>query len=426
MRYGISLLLLGFYAAAGAAHAFATKLYDLVMPWLIGFPRAHPFDDLAAIMQAGLCWRHGVDVYAHNACMGGGNYNYSLLLLRAAYLPYTMQDLNGAAMGLGILFILSLSALPPALGWRDFGFRAAATLSASTIFALEQANIDLAIFCAVVLGTALLRGGVKLRLAGYAMFALAASCKFYPALALSLILREPAKSFWALLAIAMAAGLGALWFAPALLEAIRTLPVGLPFNDIFGANDLPFGLGLLIFSPEKRLDLSLADYRTATLAPVMAVMVLRGPLVLTMLAILRGVTTARRFEDGLLALDESRKLSLITGAILVTGCFFLAQNIAYRAIFLLLAQPGLAAMGRRGWGLNTALVMLMWEPTIRHVVTRASHGAGPVLAQGAPIAAWVGFELLWWWVIINFCALLAAFARPEWRRLWHSWRRVPG
>ncbi len=431
MRYGISLLLLGFYAAACAAHAFATKLYDLVMPWLIGFTRPYPFDDLASIMQAGLCWRHGVDVYLHNACMGGGHYNYSILLLHAAYLPYTMQDLNAAGVGLGLLFILSLAALPPAVGWREFSFRCAAALSACTVFALESGNFDMIIFIAVVLSTALLSGGLGPRLAGYALLALAASCKFYPVLALSLMLREPAKVFLSLvLLLAALACIYALYFAPATLKALQIVPIGPPFNDVFGASNLPFGLSLLIFSPEKRLDLSLTDYLTATRAPLTPVIFLLGPLVLTMLAVLRGVSTARVFEAGLRQLAPGRLVCLITGAILVTGCFFLAQNIAYRAIFLLLAQPGLAALAGQdrgfGWRLNTALVMLMWEPTIRHVITSASHGTGAVLAQGAPIAAWVGFELLWWWVIINFCALLAAFARPEWLRLWRSWRGVAG
>jgi hypothetical protein len=104
------------------------------------------------------------------------------------------------------------------------------------------------------------------------------------------------------------------------------------------------------------------------------------------------------------------------------GCFFLGQNIWYRAIFLLLVLPGLFAISRaatsprgRHWsfGTSVAIVFLMWEEFFRFGMLRLLHAAG---VPAGPIAGfhflfWFVREAVWWWVIAILLAVLAEFLR---------------
>jgi hypothetical protein len=128
--------------------------------------------------------------------------------------------------------------------------------------------------------------------------------------------------------------------------------------------------------------------------------------------------------------------------LVITGCFFLSQNIIYREIFLLFAVPGLASLceASSGWRrvtyvmLSAGLLVLLWEPTIRELIGRACRATGNIqIVHGGPVAGWLFYELVWWWVVIKFCQLLVAGARSDVLRLWAfisakppPRRRVPG
>jgi hypothetical protein len=93
----------------------------------------------------------------------------------------------------------------------------------------------------------------------------------------------------------------------------------------------------------------------------------------------------------------------------------MAQNIDYRSIFLLLALPGVFALQRAGvakagW-LAIAIVALLWESFFRiAAVSVMPVLAGQAVGYSVVIMVWAGREVLWWWVITQFLALLFLYA----------------
>src|SRR6516165_6299765 len=149
-----------------------------------------PFFDLGAVLQAAACWRQGVDVFAPNACMQGGIFNYTPLLLRIGLLGIGPgAQLTGGVL-LGLLFIAASAFLPPVRKCGEFLLRSAVLCSCAVVHGLVAANIDLAVFVLVVAGVALQRAGFAGRVLGYSLFLFGGALKFYPAVLLALTLRE--------------------------------------------------------------------------------------------------------------------------------------------------------------------------------------------------------------------------------------------
>ncbi len=88
-----------------------------------------------------------------------------------------------------------------------------------------------------------------------------------------------------------------------------------------------------------------------------------------------------------------------------------AQNIEYRAIFLLLTLPGLVRLGRL---LPWVVVVLLWEAVPRALLSGL---AQPYLPHPALLCFWLLREGLWWWLVVEFSAIALAFAGAECRRL---------
>jgi hypothetical protein len=239
----------------------------------------------------------------------------------------------------------------------------------------------------------LLRRNAAARLGGYAIFAIGAACKFYPAALLVLAFREPRNIFWALAVLGLAAFLVfSAFFAPGAVAAIATIPTGTPFRATFGAIDLPRGLYLL-------------DPIGALRHLVAAIAVL-----LSLLAIFTSYVLRRRYAAGLQALSAERLILLIAGAAVCTLCFYAAQNVCYRAVFLLFTLPGLAALSRQRCHMRillAAILLLLWEAAFRAIFT----------SHEARLLFWLCRELLWWWVVIELGAILAAFLTSETPRL---------
>lgn len=109
---------------------------------------------------------------------------------------------------------------------------------------------------------------------------------------------------------------------------------------------------------------------------------------------------------------------LVAGAALIVGCFFAAQNIAYRAIFLLMTLPGLVALARADADRRRSRILLiagvlfvMWEEFFHHQATALQPAmANVILPAAAEFTFWLIRETVWWWVIARLAALLAAFA----------------
>lgn len=398
LRFGIGLAACGVFfafwllrAQDAAAYTFFTSLPD-------GVRKLTPFVDLRAILQAGSCFREGVDVYRHSACLFGGTFNYSPFLLGAGWLPIGPRDatLGGCLLALG--FFASFCLLPKPVTMAEFLLRLAATLSPAIFYGVEQGNFDLAIFITSLGGILLLRFGLGFRLAGYWLFVLGAACKFYPAALLVLTLREPRRIF-ALLALAgIVTGLLFLQFyGEGAASAIATIPSGTPFRATFGAIDLP--RGLLLLNPIAAL---------RNLAAAIAFL-------LSLPALVVSYVCRRRYSATLQELAPATRTFLIAGAAVCTLCFYTAQNVCYREIFLLFALPGLAALGRgRMPLLPAAILILLWEAAIRAMLT----------SYGALILFWMLRQVLWWWVIVELGAILAAFLELEISNLLYEDKRL--
>lgn len=413
-RFGIPAMglavLIGFaWLQAGAPAMYFAVLAALDIPKVV-----QPFSDLAAVLQAVHCAGQGVNVYVPNACMDGGEYNYSPLLLRFTWLGALAAHLNLAGLAFAALFIAALAVLPAPRSRLEFWLRALASVSAATIFALERANLDAVIFILAVGGILLwLRGGLA-RLMGYALFCLAAALKYYPVALLLLLLRESPRH---LMALAALLGLGVLGFLARFgggtLAALAIVPSGPPFGNCFGAIDIPLGvsLGMAALHGDRLNDLA-HFHMPLAMQLVYAVMILA--------ALWRGAANMALYRPAMAALTSAQLVCLVAGAALACACFFMAQNILYRAVFLLLALPGVCAFDetipKARW-LALAMVLLMWESLFRigmlHLMLAL---AGPVAAYSAVIMVWLCREGLWWWLVTQCLALLfiqaeAALAR---------------
>lgn len=385
-------------------HAGAPFLYFAVLAALDIPKAAQSFSDLAAVVQAVHCAGQNVNVYAPNACMGGGMYNYSPILLRFTWLGALTGYLDQAGLLLAALFIAALAALPAPQGRQEFWLRTAASLSAATIFALERANLDAVIFLLAIGGTRLgLRDGLA-RLMGYALFCLAAALKYYPVALLLLLLRESPRRFMVLVALLVLGGLGFMaLFGAGTLAALAVVPHGPPFGNCFGAIDIALGisLGNAALHGDKLKDL-------AHFHMPLAMQLLYVAMILA--ALWRGKVNMALYRPALAEMAPARLAFLIAGAALACACFFMAQNILYRAVFLLLALPGVCTLAgstpKARW-LGAVIVLLMWESLFRLGVLSAMLAlTGPALAYSAVIMVWFCREVLWWWMVTQLLAVL--------------------
>jgi len=386
-------------------------LYVIIAALPDGIHRPMPFEDLSAILRASVCWRHGVNVYAPSSCLAGGVYNYSPFLLRAAYLPISAQDFLPLGFLMAGGFIIAQAFIPAVLTPHGRRFATAMTLSPPVFYALEQGNFDLVIFILVCIGVCVLQRRPAI---GFGLFTLAAGAKFYPVALFSLILRERLQKFLGVMMVLSAGILVFLFcFAPGTAAAIAILPLSQPFRATFGAIDLPLGIRLLHLSSHHMP--SIKPYY-----PYMSLTTSQHVLhaiafVLNFLAIICGIVMAPRYRPALADLPTAEKNYLWAGLCLITFCFFATQNVAYRSIFLLLAVPGLwrITAQQSRYGLPLAVLALMWEAVPRQLLTYLAPWIGPLPA----VMVWLLREFLWWWVIIQFTAILWCLAEVELRRL---------
>jgi hypothetical protein len=143
------------------------------------------------------------------------------------------------------------------------------------------------------------------------------------------------------------------------------------------------------------------------------------------------------FVAALVDQEAPRQMLLVAGAALMVGCFFAGQSIPYRAIFLLLALPGILALGagqsehpvaRTRDNLAGLAVFLLWEPLIRESLFEELSiiGLPTPWDVSVRIAYLLLRELAWWWMIAFLASTLVIFiARaPMARVLWPS--RISG
>ena len=397
-------------------HAFYLAIFRTVS--ISAYPE--PFNDWSSLSSAVTCWQKGVDVYVHNLCFARNpdeGYNYGPLLLRLGFITNDPVAIKATSIAFGALFLATVALTNrPRTG---LGLLATilALVSSATMVAIERAGLDLMIFVATALLAALLiRSGV-FRALGYAIVAILALLKFYPFVLAIMAVRERLRGF--LLASVAMTAVVAVPIALTLDQtrsAMANIGPGRLFANLIGAKNLPDGLIELV-GQRVHLDPASAALLVSLGRPAILLGLVACALALAITLVRGGLATGYRslrpFDAALLA----------CGAALLVGCFFVGNSILYRAIFLLLALPGLLRLAT------------LLQPGFTRLVIRATCIAIPaacsinvihalvnlVTAPGSIGRAidWVVMELAWWLIIAVLIGVLITVvtASPIWADL---------
>jgi hypothetical protein len=407
-RLAIPTGVLSFYAImAGLWLSGAHSLYFDALRALGVEPFTFPFLDTHAVLAAAECARQGIEVYLSNPCDALGRpHGYSPL-----WLVIVPGSLGTGATGwvgasLNLLFLLSLAAVLRPRTAGELLILGAAAVSPMTIYALERANNDLAVFVLVICGAMLFTAPRPFRLFSYGLFVAAGLLKYYPLVLLILVVRERRREA---LVTAAAAGFTLILFGVALYPELRTALASIPaaasyFTDAFSARNLPFGFAEALAGGAWRIMIGVS---------------LLGALL--GLAVARTLRTIRLLGREQLDWATGETPFLVIGGLLVAACFFAGQNVGYRGIFLLPVLSGLVCLHRslkdrevrRFCGqMIAAVLFVMWEECFRcalHTIAAPTPGGG--LSSRAEVFFWIGRELVWWWLVVGLAALVWLYLR---------------
>src|SRR6516162_4067513 len=385
-------------------------LYENILRWYGVLPFRFPFVDISGALAAWECARHGVDVILSDPCdVLHRGYNYSPAWMTLSVIPLGVEDTTWVGWGLDIIFLLSLSLLPPPRRLLDLVLVLAATLSTMVVFALERANPDILVFLLVLATGLLTEYRLFMRLFGYFLGLVAALIKYYPAMVLVVAFREQVTTF-RLVGLAIVGAFAVFW-VEYYVDIARGLPniARGPYNtDLFSAQNLPFLLGEVAGN--------------ATASPLVERVAARGLYAALVGACLAICWRLLRFGElcaALASLSGLERVLLVIGSAVIVGCFFAGQSVGYRGVFLLLVVPGLLTMSRasrlelRNLGLGTSgiIVLLMWSECLRFALSRALErfGMSEALVGQLQIQFWLLRELSWWWSVSVMLAVLADF-----------------
>jgi hypothetical protein len=385
-------------------------LYEGILRWYGVVPFRFPFVDISGSLAAWECARQGVDVIFSDPCdVLHRGYSYSPLWMAASPIPLGVGDTMAVGWCLDLLFIASLSLLPPPRRPVELVLVMTATLSTMVVFALERANPDILLFMLALMAGLLAECRMSLRLIGYCLALAAALLKYYPIMILIIVFRERAPRFVAT-TIGIAGALAGFWivYHGEIARGLLTIPQG-PYNtDLFAAKNLPFLLGEAVGNAEGPLvECAFAGAVYATLVGLCMV-------------ICRRLLGSGEFSTALASLNGLERIALIIGSAVISGCFFAGQSIGYRGVFLLLVLPGLLAISRRpvsrdlralGLGTSVVIVVLMWGECFRLALYRALElpGVPAIVAGQLKVSFWLIRELGWWWTVNVMLTMLVDF-----------------
>ena len=397
-RFAPSLCVAVAYGCYALLRHVDMAVYLALLRAVDGLPAVQPFGDANAVLLAERCWRLGVNVFVPNACMDTGEFNYSPFLLHLMAFPLGGPERWIAGLSEAALAVLAIALLPAATSRMELIARCFAAVSSPVVAALGTGNIDTLIFAVSAVGLAAVpvRRGV-VRFGSYGLFTLLAAIKFYPVILLCLMLRENRRILAAYAVVGLGVCIAFLAVEHAgVMAALSIIPSGPPFAGTFGAINIPEGILVLARIPD-------------------------GPAIwITWLLTAVALVVAWHRAPAAAAFPEETCLTfLIGGTAILVLCYFSTHNFFYRAMFFLFILPGVFAMGRTR--LAAAILLLMWEPLLRFL------GNGILLpVAGGNILLWLGYELLWWVVMVELAAMLIGFARGEVARLlgWGPARRI--
>lgn len=388
----------------GLAALYASGHHDgyaaLVSIWGFG-PYEFPFLDTHGVVAAVYCHRLGYDVFVTNPCdVLARVFNYSPLWLELSRLPIEMSWTPAAGIVIDATFLLSLLLLPPARRPWQVAAMTLATLSSSVAFGLERGNIDLIMFVLSILVIRLAARPGWPRFAAYALALFAGMLKFYPVVLLVTIVRERlATAIIAGVLSALAIGIFIAVYFQGLVEVLPTIPSTSCFaRGVFAARDLPCGIAQVLPG---------AAGTAVALFGLLAAMVVLVAVMVTW----RSDLAARLVE-----LNAVEATAMLVGCTLILACFFSAQNVAYRGVYLLFVLPGLMALASGGAGgirrmLTLAAVLILslmdWDALWQCIdyYFRAS-GANESQLRLVDFDVWLVHEIAWWFVAAVLASLL--------------------
>ena len=379
------------------------EVYDgILQSWGI-VPFQFPFLDISGWLAVWECSRQGIDVVSFDPCdVLYRGYGSSPLWLAAAGVPLGVANTTVVGWVLDLVFIASLSLLPPRQRLVELLLVLAATLSTMVVFALERANADVILFLLALTAGCLAGRGPAARMFGYGLALLSALLKYYPIMVLICLFRERIALF-TVVALAAAGSLAVFWavYHVEIERGWAEISTG-PYNtDLFAAKNLPFLIGMLV---EK----AAAPSRFAAALGWVITAGLYGGLAGAALAICRRLSRFAELRAASAELPSGERVLMVIGSAVIAGCFFAGQSVEYRGIFLLLVMPGLLTLSRSGvrelralcLGSAIVIVLLMWGECLRQ-------------ALGGGFGFWLLRELVWWWTVTFMLALVADFLRES-------------
>jgi hypothetical protein len=389
-------------------------LYEHILSAYGVLPFRFPFVDISGALAAWECARQGVDVIVSDPCdVLQRGYNYSPLWMAIAGIPLGIRDTMAVGWSLDLVFLLSLSLLPPPRRTLELVLTLGATLSTMVAFALERANPDILMFLLALATGLLTQYPLLMRLFGYFLGLAAALVKYYPVMVLVITFRERACVF-CLVGLAVVVSLAVFW-AEYHVDIARGLPniARGPYNtDLFSAQNVPFLIGE-----------AAADVAASPRVGLIAAGGLYAIFVGACIAICRQLLRFTELRTALTALPRLDWTLLVIGSAIIVGCFFAGQSIGYRGVFLLLVIPGLLGISRTsvrelrvlGLGASVVIVLLMWGECFRLALYGALEHPGVFegLAGGVKIVFWLCRELCWWWTVSFMLAVLADFLQAS-------------
>ena len=396
-----------------ALYVFDRALYFQILDLWSFNPFKYPFLDIEWVGAVNDCWRRGFDVYAINPCDELGRvFNYAPPWLWLGFWPTSRAWTNPIGLGIASLFILSLTLLPRPRRPIDHLPMLCALLSPMTVYAIERCNADVLMFLLVISAVTLMDRSLPARLFGYTAILTAGLLKFYPLVALILLLRERPRVFLPAAILAASATLGLFWFYhQELARILPNVPRPVIFRDAFGASQLPMGIWYLLEAIAVDTGLAAGPVSGATAhaeaLPQHVTTTLLTFVLLSYIFLCRGAVRLARHPQlhaATAALTGRERISLFAGSILVCGCFLSGRSLGYRAIDLLLVLPGLFALARTAPSPTFTRIfrfagiiglLLMMDPVPRTWIDDRFGG----IEDGGSVAAWAYWlarELGWW------------------------------
>ena len=413
-RYQLLLLfvLLCFYGAIAALWLLGahTVYFELLRGWGVE-PWHTPFLDMSGTLSWAECHRRGVDVFVTNPCDPLNRpLNYTPVLLA---LPLKAADslIVGALQNVAFLFILPFVLRPRSAS--ELAIAVIASLSTVTVYALERANLDVSIFVLLSASALLSTRGTAGRTTSYALILLAGVTKIHPFVLIPVVLRESPRLALTLGGVSLSLMLSFFcWYWSDFLTIAQLLP---PFDmdasDVFHAyRSDDFGAFLL--------PTWVAAWSSI---PNTAFLQFLG-LILAFGAF--SIWLAREIRPALIGVDwdDRSPYLLLSGSLVLAGCFFVQSNMSYRLIFAMFLIPGFLEMRRRMHARRLQLLFgvalwltlgCMWREMFSRWLETSLSSLMPRIAIEVVNAVSVAFfairELIWWFLVSVMMAVVLAF-----------------